>query len=84
MQLNGYAYMVADQYEWLLKLNGGEGEIRTPEELSPLPVFETGTFDHSVTSPCGDSDEPPYPSILGVKSARIRTVRHRKAPSSNG
>ena len=29
----------------------GEGEIRTPEELSPLPVFETGAFDHSATSP---------------------------------
>ena len=32
---------------------GGEGEIRTPEELSPLPVFETGAFDHSATSPRG-------------------------------
>ena len=29
----------------------GEGEIRTPEELTPLPLFESGTFDHSVTSP---------------------------------
>ena len=32
---------------------GGEGEIRTPEELSPLPVFETGAFHHSATSPGG-------------------------------
>ena len=29
----------------------GEREIRTPEELSSLPVFETGAFDHSATSP---------------------------------
>ena len=31
----------------------GEGEIRTLEEVSPLPVFETGAFDHSATSPDG-------------------------------
>ena len=30
---------------------GGGGEIRTPEELSPLPVFETGSFGHSDTPP---------------------------------
>ena len=29
----------------------GEGEIRTPEELAPLPLFESGAFDHSATSP---------------------------------
>ena len=29
----------------------GEGEIRTPEELSPLPRFECGAFNHSATSP---------------------------------
>src|SRR5574343_556443 len=35
-----------------LKVSGcGEGEIRTPEDLSALPVFETGAFDHSATSP---------------------------------
>src|SRR5665213_355554 len=34
-----------------LKSNCGEGGIRTLEELSPLPVFETGSFDHSDTSP---------------------------------
>ena len=30
----------------------GEGEIRTPDGVSPMPVFETGAFDHSATSPC--------------------------------
>ena len=31
--------------------NCGKGEIRTPEKLTPLPVFETGAFDHSATFP---------------------------------
>ena len=29
----------------------GEGGIRTPETLASLPVFETGTFNRSATSP---------------------------------
>ena len=31
--------------------NGGEGGIRTPDELTPMPHFECGAFDHSATSP---------------------------------
>jgi len=31
--------------------SSGEGGIRTLDELSPIPVFETGAFDHSATSP---------------------------------
>ncbi len=30
---------------------GGEGGIRTHGPVSETPVFKTGTFDHSVTSP---------------------------------
>ena len=30
---------------------GGEGGIRTHGELAPTPDFESGTFDHSATSP---------------------------------
>ena len=30
---------------------GGEGEIRTPEPLAGLPVFKTGAFNRSATSP---------------------------------
>ena len=30
---------------------GGEGEIRTLDPVSRMPVFETGAFDHSATSP---------------------------------
>ena len=32
-------------------LLGGEGGIRTLESFYTLPVFKTGTFNHSVTSP---------------------------------
>src|SRR5882724_11920758 len=31
--------------------DGGEGGIRTHDTLSRIPVFETGTFNRSVTSP---------------------------------
>lgn len=31
--------------------NGGQGGIRTLDRLTPMPVFETGTFNHSVTCP---------------------------------
>ena len=31
--------------------DGGEGGIRTLGRLTPTPDFESGTFDHSATSP---------------------------------
>lgn len=31
----------------------GEGEIRTLDTLAGIPVFETGAFGHSATSPSG-------------------------------
>jgi hypothetical protein len=34
-----------------LKAFGGEGGIRTPDRLAPMPHFECGTFNHSATSP---------------------------------
>ena len=30
---------------------GGEGGIRTHDEIAPIPVFETGAFNRSATSP---------------------------------
>src|SRR6266568_3189162 len=35
------------------RLAGGEGGIRTHDTLARIPVFETGTFNRSVTSPVG-------------------------------
>ncbi len=32
-------------------LDNGEGGIRTHERRKTLPVFETGSFNHSDTSP---------------------------------
>jgi hypothetical protein len=41
--------------------HGGEGGIRTPDRLAPMPHFECGAFNHSATSPrCAKSGaEPP-------------------------
>lgn len=33
--------------------DGGEGGIRTPDRLAPMPHFECGAFNHSATSPEG-------------------------------
>jgi predicted SnoaL-like aldol condensation-catalyzing enzyme len=33
------------------RLTGGEGGIRTPDRLAPMPHFECGAIDHSATSP---------------------------------
>ena len=35
----------------LTVLSGGEGGIRTLDPVARIPVFETGTFNHSATSP---------------------------------
>ncbi len=34
-----------------IEIDGGEGGIRTHEGLAPLPVFKTGAFNRSATSP---------------------------------
>ncbi len=53
-------------------LAGGEGGIRTHDTLARIPVFETGTFNHSATSPGpafyhfpGDRSSPPTTKIRG-------------------
>ena len=38
-------------YEGLFKINGGEGGIRTHGRVAPSPVFKTGAFNRSATSP---------------------------------
>ena len=32
-------------------MTGGEGGIRTPDTVSRMPVFKTGVFNRSTTSP---------------------------------
>ena len=46
------------KYQLPVSTIGGEGGIRTPDRLAPMPHFECGAFDHSATSPgaiTGDS-----------------------------
>ena len=38
--------------------HGGEGGIRTPDRLAPMPHFECGAFNHSATSPGARPDAP--------------------------
>ncbi len=40
-----------DKIGLFLMIQNGEGEIRTPATLSSRPVFETGAFSRSATSP---------------------------------
>ena len=35
----------------IASFTGGEGGIRTPDGLAPMPHFECGAFNHSATSP---------------------------------
>ena len=41
------------RFRALQDLTGGEGGIRTHDTLARIPVFETGTFNRSDTSPVG-------------------------------
>ena len=38
-------------YNDLVRYGGGEGGIRTPDRLAPMPPFECGAFDHSLWQP---------------------------------
>jgi hypothetical protein len=40
-----------DIAECLLRRFGGEGRIRPPDRLAPMPHFECGALDHSAISP---------------------------------
>ena len=40
---------------WVRGIGNGEGGIRTPDDPEAIPVFETGAFNHSATSPAADS-----------------------------
>lgn len=48
----GRATTIGNMDTPILSCQCGEEEIRTLEKVTPLPVFETGAFDHSATSPC--------------------------------
>ena len=59
-------------------LRGGEGEIRTLDNLAAMPDFESGAFDHSATSPyftlmiIWRSSGASVKNILTVLTVRLR------------
>ena len=54
---------------YCLKLNsGGEGGIRTPDTCYSTPDFESGTFNHSATSPALVVRYKTKPPIIAKKS----------------
>jgi hypothetical protein len=56
---------------------GGEGGIRTPDRLAPMPHFECGAFDHSATSPgamAGDLVSPRSGRVLGEDGGPDKAV----------
>src|SRR5882757_10415837 len=76
------------------KQSGGEGGIRTPDRLAPMPHFECGAFNHSATSPgamAGDSRRPRLGRVLGedggpdkARGPRIRALARQKRSKNNG
>ncbi len=54
-------------------LLSGEGEIRTPGRFDPTPVFKTGAFDHSATSPKHRRDNP-----IGLVTPQRRLSEHAR------
>src|SRR5688500_7420644 len=74
----------------------GEGEIRTPVTLAGQPVFETGAFNHSATSPeiAGPTLAPPPWSVktrggprrgpIAVRRGARRVSRTCGAVTGNG
>ena len=57
------------------KRNGGEGGIRTHDGLAPMPVFKTGAFNRSATSPFGcDYGKPPRLSICLNHAFRVFSI----------
>ncbi len=62
-----------ENYQAISIWNGGEGGIRTPDGLAPMPHFECGAFNHSATSPWRQAD--------GIASLRRRVdtrARHAR------
>jgi hypothetical protein len=55
---------------------GGEGEIRTPDEVAPMPHFECGAFNHSATSPHAEGPVDLAASITHWSVPQARRDHH--------
>jgi hypothetical protein len=67
MKLGGGNGILWGKSHWKLEIsNDGEGGIRTHGGVTPTPVFETGLFNRSSTSPQADSKVILYSVCDGV------------------
>ena len=67
-------------------VSGGEGGIRTHGWLSPTPDFESGTFDHSATSPDGSrvgASRQVY-AVARIETSLLRRTDATRCVSSAG
>jgi hypothetical protein len=60
---------------------GGEGGIRTPDGLAPMPHFECGAFNHSATSPRSWSALRARALDSGWACGRQGPISRRETPS---
>ncbi len=51
-----------------ITIAGGGGGIRTHEDLATLPVFKTGSFNHSDTPPDATSQHNSLPPLQAIAS----------------
>ena len=65
---------------------GGEGGIRTHGRVAPTPDFESGTFDHSATSPAScrgeilaEAFDPPAPNMPSAREVAGQGARDAEA-----
>ena len=76
------------RYQALMSTIGGEGGIRTPDRLAPMPHFECGAFDHSATSPGAITGARPRSGRVlgedgGPDKARGANFRSRVNPTAD-
>src|SRR5829696_6000201 len=78
------------QLQSVVRFRGGEGGIRTPDRLAPMPHFECGAFDHSATSPGAMTGRfgPRSGRVLGEEGgadkARGGEIRAKTSPMAFG
>ena len=61
---------------------GGESGIRTRDTLADIPVFETGAFNHSATSPRGTAiNYNPSPVMPAICPSLSFHPSHLSRPS---
>ena len=60
---------------------GGEGGIRTPEGFNPLPVFKTGAFNRSATSPKTRTSQPSNHDRYFTQQTRLLRIKGKHPQS---